>query len=264
MEKKEIKKRSKTPIVVVIIALLAVAGFCYYKFVWLPEDLAKYEIAEETPVETKVVGEVSANDLSLIEIQDGLFSIMEESDATYFAIEFIHEEYNDRYVVTQMSKDAFNEVSSENVFSLSKYVSKGFNDFFNTSYDSYPEDPYPNALAKNADGLFGDMHSCDEAQETIESTFGSGTEDYFNMHELVLSCDGVTQEKVAYLKDIGDVEKYLFKSYATVVTENSVGDMSELGVFEQKGKSSDIDIYTIFPYEPYSKRFFLDNIKFKY
>ena len=58
MEKKEIKKRSKTPIVLVIIALLAVAGFCYYKFVWLPEDLAKYEIAEETPVETKVVGEV--------------------------------------------------------------------------------------------------------------------------------------------------------------------------------------------------------------
>lgn len=251
------KKKSKAPIIVIIIMLLAAAGFGYWKFVYQPNQLAQYELPD-TVVETELVAGTNWHD-DEIENYKEVFATMAENDASYYIIESMSIRYDDywspRFKVYQTNKAEFDEKSVMNAEKAVKDVDDVITDFFNLAHNTLPASMYEGV---NNDGLFGKMTGNSWAQEVVDPQFGGSVSEYFRSHELVLKCDDCRVEQIGfsdegYTDDGLPILFYYFNITASVLTEDCIGDMNDLGIFADKGETKEISVKVLCGYGDNSK-----------
>ncbi len=255
----EKQKKSKAPIVITIIILLAAAGFGYYKFIWQPNQLAQYEL-ENTEIETELVAETDWHDNEIDEYKE-VFAAMAENDSSYYIIESLgirdEDNWKPRFKVYQTNKDAFSEQSVMIPEKAMKEANDGISRFLNYSHNSLPSSMYGNI---NNDGIFGKLDVTSEAQGWIDPQFGNSVVEYFNTHELVLKCDDCQVTEVGVVNNPGDVIWYYFNITASVLTESCIGDMSDLGYFANAGETKEVKVNVLCAYEENSKELFTELI----
>lgn len=250
------KKKSKAPIVVIIIILLAAAGFGYWKFVYQPQQLAQYELAD-TEVKTELVAEVdwAGEDVST---RKEIFSAMAENDATYYIITPFE---TGLYEIYQTNKEEFSEKSPKSPEKAVKEVNDGISKFLNYSYKSLPS---PLFQTSSADGMiFGKLDVSSIACERIEPQFGGSVAEYFKSHELVLKCDDCEVTQIGVENEPVSGTFYYFNITANVLTEDCIGDMSDIGIFANKGETKQVNINVFCHYDENSKELFVSFVLFE-
>lgn len=256
----EKKKKSKTPIIVVIIILLAAAGFGYYKFVYQPQQMAKYELAESEVVETELVAEVDWAGTE-IDAYKEVFASMAENDALYYHINSKNEVWGPPYEIYQTNKEEFSEKSPKSPEKAVKEVNDGISKFLNYSYKSLPS---PLFQTSSADGMiFGKLDVSSEAQSLIEPQFGGSIAEYFKSHELVLKCDDCKVTQIGVETNADGSIYYYCNIAANVLTEDCIGDMSDIGIFANKGETKQVNINAHCIYDENSKELFADIVLFE-
>ena len=254
----ETKKKSKAPIIVVIILLLIAAGFCYWKFVYQVEQLAQYELTENADVETKLVAETNWHEDEMDNYRE-MFDAMAEVDASYFIVESLDiwsdDYFTPRFKLYQTNKDEFSEQSVMSPEKAIKEVNEGISRFLNYSHNSLPGSLYGNI---NNNGIFGKLDVSSEAQGYIDPQFGGSVAEYFQSHKLELKCDDCKVEQIGIEINPDGSIYYNYNIIANVLTENCIGDMNELGIFANQGKTKTVNINIRCIYDDNSKELFVD------
>ena len=238
----ETKKKSKAPIIIIILILLVAAGFGYYKFVYQPQQMAKYELTESEVVETELVAGTDWHDNEMDEYKE-IFEAMAENDASYFIVESMTERsddyYSPRFKIYQTNKDEFSELSVKVPEEVVIGMTKGMLRFLNYSYNSLPPALYENL---NGNYMFGKIGVSSMAEETIEPQFDGSVAAYFKKHKLKLKCDDCKVEQIGIEVDQNNHLRYYFNFTANVLTESCTGDMSDLGFFANEGETKEMNI----------------------
>lgn len=230
----------KKKIIAIIVIMLLLGGglygYKYYKTVYLPSQEAKYDIEETTEVETKEIGTVKDFDTYNSPEGDRYFKdcldVMESAEESYFRID----DHSDSFTssIIQMPKTDFSE-DYPNYKEIIKLGAQGLEHFYNLKFREIKGSEYSY--------LFGDnVYQVDDFGQTMEKPFEEygGVKAYFYEHELKLSCESVNVKKIGYL-DIGEKDFVVCTvSEARVKTKDCKGDMSDLGLFAEKGKTKTI------------------------
>ena len=254
------KKKSKAPIVVIIIILLAAAGFGYYKFVYQPQQMAKYELAESEVVETELVAETNWCSNEIDEYKE-VFAAMAENDASYYLITPKYTNPGPRFEVYQTNKNEFSEKSPMNLEKAMKETNDGILKFLNYSYNGLPSPLYENI---NNNCIFGKLDVSGWAEEVIEPQFGGSVAEYFKSHELKLKCDDCTVTQIGIeIDEENNSIAYCYNITANVLTEDCIGDMSDLGIFANKGETKEVSLNVRCHYNENSKELFADIVLFE-
>lgn len=243
-DKQTKKKTNRASAIAIIIFLLAVGGLLYYLFVY---ENQQYDISEAESVETTLIDYAYSEDDEVGSINNQITDIMMSNDAMFY---YVEKESYGQYAVYQTNEATFNEMSVAKKGTMLKKMCKSTESLFNSSYDSLPALPLSDE--NNTNTVFNGhlkMHGC--AQQ-LDTTF-DGLENFFIENELVLSCDGMSALKLAYL--VGDEEEYVRPAYYGIIegyvtTEAASSNVSWVDFLAPVGETSHVQIGICATYDP--------------
>lgn len=263
METQKKEKNKSNVIMAIILIIVAIGGgICFYfNYFAVAKDA---DVIEDQAIETETIAhldgyeEFAPSDMGWIEYaeyMDKINAAMSESDATCFIVD---EDYN----IVKLSKDNF-KVELENVdfpLSYNKTIvtaSHKIENMLRMQPKSSAADPTNYTGGDNNDSVCQMGLLSSDAAVSLQNVFGADYQwnstiiyDYFHAHKLRLEGSNVKIEKIALIKADGKTE-VLLKAKGDVKTLACEGDLSDLGLYPEKGETKTLDVlYSIIPNNP--------------
>lgn len=250
MNEKKDKKRSKVSgTVVMIIFILAVIVGAYYGYEYFVLEPRSYDISDDGAVTTELYASDWAD-------EDNVFDAMENNDGSFFYVKSENDE-SENVPMYKTGKEGFNEacvVPSEK--SLGK-AGRCMKTFFNLKGNNLPPDMEGRIDSKST--MFGNiyLYAEDNGELDIYNSFGTNIKNYFEEHQLCISCDTIKFSKVAVISTRGAIafdntnigsedyndtsNSFYMIGSADVLTESAEGDLSSFGVFADPGETRTVN-----------------------
>lgn len=263
METQKKEKNKSNVIMAIILIIVAIGGgiYFYLNYFAVAKDA---DVIEDQAIETETIAHLDGyeeltpsdrGDEEYAEYMDKINAAMSESDATCFIVD---EDYN----IVKLSKDNF-KAELENVdfpLSYNKIIvtaSQRIENMLRMQPRSSAADPTNYTGGDNNDSVCQMGLLSSDAATSLQNVFGSDYQwdatiiyDYFHDHKLRLEGSNVKIEKIALIKADGKTE-VLLKAKGDVKTLACEGDLSDLGLYPEKGETKTLDVlYSIIPNNP--------------
>lgn len=260
-------KKGKVVLTLVILLFLLAGGYLVY------DSVFNVDISNVTEVKEKKLAEIPLV-WDMLDDTDTLtvFSIMENSDASYYKIR----NRKSCASVSQINRDKFNSTGPVSSSRCYRLIKNSMKTFLNSSYDSLPDNLYE-APDMTSHTLFGKMNY-QGSRKDLKNAFGIGLRKMFTKYELTLSCQDIDISKMAVYKTgeqingtwsysatetYADNYCYYFVVKAKVKTMHAKGGISKLGVFAKEGKSKKIKLLIKCSADDSFKELSIDSINIK-
>lgn len=214
------------------------------------------EMIEEQPVETAYIDTIygDGNDDGYLGEYKVILDMMESSEAQFFYVDCIEPEMSSDYFEIYQTDNATFDEKVANVYKAgkaSKIITKGFNSFFNSGYDSIAENANDETNA-----WFGDMQ--------IDNDVVEWSGDYIKDNKIKLSCEEVNPSKLAIMHFSTTTEDpngepcveqnaylYFFVGTADVTTVEKESD--PMGYFAEVGEIKTVTVKSVIHINDFTK-----------
>ena len=245
-QKKEKNKSNVIMAIVLIIVAIGVGIYFYSNYFAVAKDA---DVIENQAIETETIAQLDGpgrGNAEYAEYMDKINAAMSESDATCFIVD---ENYN----IAKLSKDNFKE-ELENVdfpLSYNKTIvtaSQKIENMLRMQPRSAAADATDYTGGYNNDSVCQIGFLSSDAATSLQNLYGANFQwsytiiyDYFHEHQLSLEASNVQIEKIALIKADNKTE-VLVKAKGDVKTLEAKGDLSDIGLYPEKGQTKTMDV----------------------
>lgn len=247
------KRADKIMIPIIIIALV-LGGWYFYnqKYIGVELNLSSTDSGQE--IDSKVVELYKPEGSCMTDI---FTEDMSKRKGTYFIFE---EKDYEHFTNKGVTEDEFNKISANNGEKVSKKAAAQMKAFFNSSYEDIPKDKEPSEMYSDyksmlfSPGIEAGLHyTASGLADEFEKEFGGDADKFFLNHQLKLSCDTISVDKLGYCNFVhpgGDEPfNFLYATGSAEVYAEGIGNYEKTADFlPANGETIKIDYAVCFEY----------------